>query len=173
MSSDMRPGNMAQDERGLAMSFRGLKAVLLACGGVGALIAATADANAGGFAVREQSAWGQGASYAGVAAGGSLSAMFWNPATMTQVPGIQTQSVLSGILPSSANTPSRGSRSCVWRHRQCRQGRAGAVRVIFPGNSGRTCGSACRSRAVRPIGHFPDFWAGHDYAGERQQPENL
>ena len=81
------------------MSFRGLKTVLLACGGVGALIATTGGANAGGFAVREQSAWGQGASFAGVAAGGSSSAMFWNPATMTQIPGIQSNSVWSGIMP--------------------------------------------------------------------------
>ena len=71
---------------GWEMSFRGLKTILLACGGVAALVAATGAANAGGFAVREQSAWGQGTSYAGVAAGGSLSAMFWNPATMTQIP---------------------------------------------------------------------------------------
>jgi long-chain fatty acid transport protein len=87
------------------MSFRGMKAVLLACSGIAALIAATADANAGGLAVREQSAWGQGSSFAGVAAGGSLSAMFWNPATMTQQAGFQSESVLSGILPYSANTP--------------------------------------------------------------------
>ena len=87
------------------MSFRGLKAVLLACSGVGVLLAATADANAGGLAVREQSAWGQGSSFAGVAAGGSLSAMFWNPATMTQQAGLQSESSLSGILPYSANTP--------------------------------------------------------------------
>jgi long-chain fatty acid transport protein len=91
------------------MSFRGLKAVLLACGGVGALIAATADANAGGFAVREQSAWGQGSSYAGVAAGGALSSMFWNPATMTQVPGIQSEVVATAILPSSTNSPTGGT----------------------------------------------------------------
>ncbi len=92
--------------------YRGLKALLMAGGGVAALVAATSDANAGGFALREQSAWGQGTSYAGVAAGGSLSSMFWNPATMTQVPGIQSESVLSGILPSSSNTPApvaRGS----------------------------------------------------------------
>ena len=81
------------------MSFRGLKAVLLACSGVGVLLAATADANAGGLAVREQSAWGQGSSFAGVSAGGSLSAMFWNPATMTQQAGLQSESSLSGILP--------------------------------------------------------------------------
>ena len=87
------------------MSYRGLKALLMACSGLAALVAATADANAGGFAVREQSAWGQGTSFAGVAAGGSASAMFWNPATMTQIPGLQSESVLSGIMPSSTNSP--------------------------------------------------------------------
>jgi len=91
------------------MSFRGVKAVLLACSGIGVLLAATADANAGGFALREQSAFGQGSSFAGVAAGGSLSAMFWNPATMTQVPGLQSESVLSGIMPYSAHTPTSGN----------------------------------------------------------------
>jgi long-chain fatty acid transport protein len=40
---------------------------------------------AAGFAVREQSAEGQGASFAGVAAGtNGLSSMFWNPATISQ-----------------------------------------------------------------------------------------
>ena len=87
------------------MSFRGMKAVLLACGGLAALVAVTSTANAGGLAIREQSAWGQGASFAGVAAGGSSSAMFWNPATMTQIPGIQSNSVLSGIMPSASNSP--------------------------------------------------------------------
>jgi long-chain fatty acid transport protein len=91
------------------MSYRGVKTLLLACVGVGALIAATADANAGGLAVREQSAWGQGSSFAGVAAGGSLSSMFWNPATITQVPGIQSESVLTGIMPYAANTPTAGT----------------------------------------------------------------
>ncbi len=87
------------------MSYRGLKALLMACSGVAALVAATADANAGGLAVREQSAWGQGASFAGVAAGGSSSAMFWNPATMTQIPGLQSNSVWSGIMPYASNSP--------------------------------------------------------------------
>lgn len=42
------------------------------------------SAMAGGFAVREQSAEGQGAAFAGVAAGtNGLSSMFWNPATMS------------------------------------------------------------------------------------------
>jgi long-chain fatty acid transport protein len=71
------------------MSFRRVKSILLACSAAGVVLAATAAANAGGLAVREQSAYGQGSSYAGVAAGGSLSSMFWNPATLTQVPGLQ------------------------------------------------------------------------------------
>jgi long-chain fatty acid transport protein len=91
------------------MSLRRVKAVLLACSGVAALVAATVDANAGGLAVREQSAYGQGSSFAGVAAGGDLSSMFWNPATMTQQPGIQIEASLSGILPSSKNTPTGGT----------------------------------------------------------------
>ncbi len=86
------------------MSYRSLKSVLLACSGAAVLLAATTAANAGGFALREQSAYGQGTSFAGVAAGGSLSSMFWNPATVTQTAGLQSESVLSGILPYAANT---------------------------------------------------------------------
>jgi long-chain fatty acid transport protein len=52
----------------------------------GASFAALAStALAGGFAIREQSAEGQGMSFAGVAAGtNGLSSMFWNPATTSQ-----------------------------------------------------------------------------------------
>lgn len=46
------------------------------------------EADAGGYAVREQSTYYQGMSFAGNAAGGtSPSSMFWNPATITQHPG--------------------------------------------------------------------------------------
>ena len=45
-----------------------------------ALVAGAAAAIAGGFAIREQSAESQGASFAGNAAGTSLGAMYWNPA---------------------------------------------------------------------------------------------
>ena len=61
------------------------------CGGVVCCAAAAAlstasDAYAGGaFAIREQSAYGRGAAYAGIAAGGSLSSMFWNPANLSDV----------------------------------------------------------------------------------------
>jgi len=61
----------------------------------------TSVASAGGFALREQSAYGQGMSFAGVAAGGSLSSMFWNPATLSAVMGFQSESVLSYIAPNS------------------------------------------------------------------------
>jgi long-chain fatty acid transport protein len=91
------------------MFHRNVKAIFLACAGAGVFLAATVSANAGGFAVREQSAWGEGTSYAGVAAGGDLSAMFWNPATMTQMPGFRSESVLTGILPSASNTVGAGS----------------------------------------------------------------
>jgi long-chain fatty acid transport protein len=91
------------------MTNRKVKTFLLGCAGAGVLLAATVSANAGGLAVREQSAWGQGSSYAGVAAGGDLSALFWNPATMTQMPGLNSESVLSGIIPSSVNTPTGGT----------------------------------------------------------------
>jgi long-chain fatty acid transport protein len=56
---------------------------------------------AGGFALREQSAYGQGSSFAGIAAGGSLSSMFWNPATLANVTGWQFESVGTMIIPTS------------------------------------------------------------------------
>ena len=40
--------------------------------------------------------------------------MFWNPATMTQMPGLQSESVLSGILPSSTNSPTAGALLSAW-----------------------------------------------------------
>ena len=91
------------------MSFRGLKAVLLACSGIGVLLAATADANAGGFAVREQSAYGQGSSFAGIAAGGARSSMLWNPAIITQFNGKTIEQDATGILPHSSHSYSLSS----------------------------------------------------------------
>jgi len=87
----------------------GMKSLLLGCTSMGLLIAATAAANAGGFALREQSAYGQGSSFAGIAAGGSLSSMFWNPATMTQQKGMQFEQVFSGVMPYANQTPLAGS----------------------------------------------------------------
>lgn len=91
------------------MVLRGWVNVLRAGSALGLLVVVTAQANAGGFALREQSAYGQGSSFAGVAAGGALSSMFWNPATMTQVPGIQSETVMTGIMPFANHTPQAGS----------------------------------------------------------------
>jgi len=89
------------------MSYRTLSR--RAAGALGLLVIATGVAHAGGLAIHEQSAYAQGSSFAGIAAGGSLSAMFWNPATMTQQGGLQSESVLTGIFPSTTNTATGGT----------------------------------------------------------------
>ena len=68
------------------------------------LAVGTTQAVAGGLALREQSAWGEGTSYAGVAAGGSLSAMFWNPATITQSGKMAIEASTSVLFPQSSQT---------------------------------------------------------------------
>ena len=76
---------------------RALAAFAIASG----LLASTSPSSfAGSFGLREQSAIGQGMSFAGMAAGGGgLSSMFWNPATMTDFPGINSSWVATGIFP--------------------------------------------------------------------------
>ena len=71
-----------------------------------ALAVGTAQAVAGGLALREQSAWGEGTSYAGVAAGGSLSAMYWNPATITQSGKLGVELSTSILFPESSQVGS-------------------------------------------------------------------
>ncbi|MET0313480.1 MAG: OmpP1/FadL family transporter [Hansschlegelia sp.] len=84
---------------------------------VAALLASVAatPAFAGAFAIREQSATGQGVGFAGMAAGGgdSISGMFWNPAVVNQVENYQGEQHITAILPSSkidvdASTPTAG-----------------------------------------------------------------
>ncbi|WP_230532760.1 OmpP1/FadL family transporter [Microvirga roseola] len=76
------------------------KSLTLAAVSFAALIAAQGGAQAGGFAIREQSATAQGYSFAGAASGsGLLSSMFWNPATITMNPGWQSEGHLSLIVP--------------------------------------------------------------------------
>jgi long-chain fatty acid transport protein len=78
----------------------------LAAVSVAALCIACGPAQAGGFAVREQSATGQGLSFAGVASGsGRLSSMFWNPATVTMAPGWQGEAHLSLVIPEADINP--------------------------------------------------------------------
>ncbi|MGI9406693.1 MAG: OmpP1/FadL family transporter [Hyphomicrobiaceae bacterium] len=64
---------------------------LLAATAIGA-IGFVSAAHAGGFAIREQSTSSQGASFAGNAAGGDLSSMFWNPAALAASEGMNAES---------------------------------------------------------------------------------
>ncbi len=76
----------------------------------GALAITGNQAMAAGFAIREQSAAGLGAAFAGAATGyGDLSSMFYNPATVTMNEGIQGQLDSSLIIPFSKSTNGAGS----------------------------------------------------------------
>ena len=101
-----------------------VKSILLGCTSAAVLLAATAAANAGGFALREQSAYGQGSSFAGIAAGGALSSMYWNPATITQFNGKTIEAGRHRHLPNASHTLHDGDAR---RFRQCRQQRQDAV----------------------------------------------
>ena len=82
--------------------------------GLGLVVAALSvvwDAQGAGFELREQSATGQGASFAGVAArADDPSMIFWNPAAMAWLPGTQGAAVGSGIFPYSAARTGNASR---------------------------------------------------------------
>ena len=71
----------------------------LATSAVAITLATNSVTRAGGFALREQSAYGQGIAFAGIAAGGSLSSMFWNPATLSQVTGLEIEAGATGVFP--------------------------------------------------------------------------
>ena len=68
------------------------------------------DAHAGAFALREQSAYAQGASFAGNAAcGDSIASAFWNAAAITCLPGIQVKGAISAVIGQSDITTLPGS----------------------------------------------------------------
>ncbi len=78
---------------------------ILVSGSLVSLALAT-QAQAGAFGLREQSTVGLGMAFAGVGAGSAgLGSMYWNPATMTRMPGIQAEWSFSGILPYASVTP--------------------------------------------------------------------
>ena len=66
------------------------------------------QANAGGFAVREQSSYFQGSGFAGSAAGGDISSMFWNSAATATLPGFNAEASGTIIFPSSDLTATGG-----------------------------------------------------------------
>lgn len=83
-------------------TFSAMKAAFLATSAIVSCAIAIDSADAGGFAIREQSAQFQGSSFAGNAAGGGLSSMFWNPAALGQAgSGLTSESHFSGIFANS------------------------------------------------------------------------
>lgn len=74
-----------------------------------ALCVATGAVQAGGFAVREQSASSQGSSFAGSAAGFDLSSMYWNPAAVTVKDGMNSESHATVIFGQSELTAIDGT----------------------------------------------------------------
>ena len=74
-----------------------------------ALSIGAGSAMAGGFAVREQGALGQGASFAGAGASSALSAMFVNSAAVTSLDGMNADSSISAILPDAEYKATAGT----------------------------------------------------------------
>lgn len=141
------------------------RALLLSGASVGLLMAATVAANAGGFALREQSAYGQGASFAGIAAGGALSSMFWNPATMTQQKGLQVEQVVTGVMPYASHSPNATSTFAAFGP----AGDSGDDAIVPAGYvSWQMTDKVWLGLAANsPFGlsvSFPDRWAGRTYA---------
>jgi long-chain fatty acid transport protein len=83
------------------VSGAGVKSALLASASLIALAASAGVATAGGFAIREQSTNFQGMSFAGEAAGGAISSMFWNSAAAASKDGTNTESAYTVIFPES------------------------------------------------------------------------
>ncbi|QRG05120.1 outer membrane protein transport protein [Xanthobacter dioxanivorans] len=68
-----------------------------------AIMIAAGEASAGGFGLREQSAYYQGTSFAGDAAGGAgLASMFWNPAALSFAPGLSVEGNVTYIAPHAS-----------------------------------------------------------------------
>ena len=128
---------------------------------------ATIEANAGAFGLREQSTVGQGDAFAGVDAGGALSSMFWNPATMTQTPGFGIEGNGTGILANADQHPLAGSTLLPLGFGGA--GDWGSPALLLSGystwqiNPNLWIGLSTNS----PFGlstSFPDSWAGRNYA---------
>lgn len=82
------------------MYFSGTKGSALVVFSAASILLTSAQAIAGGFAIREQSSEGLGAAFAGVAAGThDLSSIFWNPATLSLHDGASVQGEIAAILP--------------------------------------------------------------------------
>jgi long-chain fatty acid transport protein len=109
---------------GVEMSkFTGSVAVL-------ALVASASSAFAGGFAIREQSVESQGASFAGSAAFGGLSSMYWNPAAAANKDGFNSESNFSLFIPESEITTKAGTDPRLGRIPETSSGKIAGPAVI-------------------------------------------
>jgi long-chain fatty acid transport protein len=77
--------------------------------GAGAAVLAATAAHAGGFGVREQSAYYMGTAFAGAAAGGQISSVFWNSAATAALPGCNSSSNYTGVFPRGDETARSGA----------------------------------------------------------------
>jgi long-chain fatty acid transport protein len=73
------------------------------------LLAPSPDAHAGGFALREQSAYFLGTAFAGAAAGGEVSSVFWNSAATAALPGCNASSSYTAIFARGDESGQAGS----------------------------------------------------------------
>lgn len=81
------------------------------------VLALAGQAGATGYELREQSAVGQGASFAGAAArGDDPSFLFFNPAAMAWLPGTQGALVGSGIFPNGEAQSGSATRNAAFRN---------------------------------------------------------
>jgi long-chain fatty acid transport protein len=75
---------------------------------VAGLTLAIGAAHAGGFAVREQSAYFLGSAFAGSAAGGDLSSMYWNSAATATGTGCNASASLTAVFGQAIETAQSG-----------------------------------------------------------------
>jgi long-chain fatty acid transport protein len=71
-------------------------------------LATIGEAQAGSFAVREQSAYFMGSAFAGSAAGADISSIFWNSAATATLPGFNTSSSYTAVLGQANETATGG-----------------------------------------------------------------
>src|SRR5262249_52286845 len=87
-----------------------IKTTLLGATALTAIVLGSFDARAGGFAIREQSAVGQGMSFAGEGTSSmGMSGMFWNPAVITTAKGLEGAADFSLIIPHVSITEGPGT----------------------------------------------------------------
>jgi len=127
-------------------------------------VARTAEVQAGAFGIQDQSTYWEGSAFAGAAAGGTPSSMFWNPATMTQNAGLSADISFTGIIPWATNTVTSGTLAALGGTNNM------ANSAFVP--SGAATWQLTQNLWVgvslnAPFGlstDFPNAWAGRDYA---------